>query len=214
MRKVLKSLAVALTLGWAASTASATTISLSASDDGIFGSDNLREVIYRELDGQTNWVYAGAFHFNDGLADFIAFCIEPGVWLDLSEDFTTGVNPLSAQVMGDVASLFETAYGSALDSALNAAAFQVALWEIVAETSGSYDLMTGNHMVMTMDVRDAANALLAGLGPVASSSYLFQTYVNSGQNQISVSPVPLPAGVLLLLTALGGLGITRHFRAA
>lgn len=214
MTRFLRALAAAATFAWAASSASATTISLSASDDGLFGADDLKALVYRELNGEKSWVYAGAFHFNDGLADFIAFCIEPGVYLDLMEDFTPGMNPLSAPVMANVASLFETAYDTALDSALNAAAFQSALWEIVSETSGSYDLSTGNHLIMTMDVRDAANALLGGLGPVSQSSYTYQTYSNSGQDQIRVSPVPLPAGIVLLLTALGGLGMAHRSRAA
>ena len=211
---LLKATAAAVTLAACAGAASAKTVTLEASADGLFGEDNLSQFVTRELEGSTSSIYAGAFHFTDGLQDFIAFCIEPHVSLDLDSPFETGTNPLSEDTMVLVDQLYAVGYEGALDSASAAAAFQVALWEIIAETDVGLDVNDGNHVILApSSVADDANLLLAGLANAGPSGFTFTTLVHDGQDQITISPIPLPAGILGLLTALAGLGALKRRRA-
>ncbi|MEO9826211.1 MAG: VPLPA-CTERM sorting domain-containing protein [Paracoccaceae bacterium] len=201
--------AATATLVLAAGSAQAGTVNLTASEDGIFGAENwsmsglgriMEDGAIPSYNGR-----AGAFHFDDGMSTFIAFCIEPGVWLDLGSSFETGTNPLAGSVMANVDKLFSAAYDQVTD-ALSAAAFQVALWEVVAENSGAFDLTDGNHYLATGgDVTALGNIFLGDMANAETGRYAYTTYVNDGQDQISVSEVPLPASALLLLAGLGGM---------
>lgn len=200
--------AAAATLVLGAGSVQARTVNLAVDSDGIFGAENWsKRGLGRTMEGGSIPTYngrAGAFHFTDGLSSFIAFCIEPGVWLDLSKTFETGTNPLASAVMSNVDKLFNAAYDQVSD-AVSAAAFQVALWEVVAESSGTFDLNNGSHYLATGgDVTTLGNLFLAGMETAGTGRYEYTTYVNSGQDQISVSEVPLPASALLLLGGLGG----------
>jgi hypothetical protein len=186
----------------------AKTVNLAADSNGIFGAGNWsKSGLGRTMEGGSIPLYngrAGAFHFTDGLSSFIAFCIEPGVWLDLGKSFETGTNPLSASVMANVDKLFNAAYDKVSD-ALSAAAFQAALWEVVAEGDGAFDLSGGTHYLATGgDVTALGNMFLDGMANAGTGRYTYTTYVNSGQDQISVSEVPLPASALFLLGGIGG----------
>lgn len=201
--------AVATTLLLGAGSVQAGTVNLAADADGIFGADNWsKRRLGRVMEGGSIPSYngrAGAFHFTDGASSFMAFCIQPGVWLDLSQSFSTDTNPLSSTVMANVDKLFSAAYGQVSD-AVSAAAFQVALWEVVGETSGSFDLNEGTHYLATGgEVTAMGNLFLGGMDDAETGGYRYTTYVNSGQNQISVSEVPLPASAWLLLGGLGGM---------
>ena len=186
----------------------AKTVNLSADSDGIFGAENWsKSGLGRVMEGGSIPTYngrAGAFHFTDGVSSFIAFCIEPGVWLDLNKTFETDTNPLSASVMANVDKLFNAAYDQVTD-ALSAAAFQSALWEVVGENEGTFDLEDGTHYLATGgDVTKLGNMFLADMATAGTGRYEYTTYVNDGQDQISVSEVPLPASALLLLGGIGG----------
>lgn len=212
---IIKITAAAVALAACAGAASARTVTLEASSDGLFGEENLRQVVTRELDGSTTNVYAGAFHFTDGLHDFIAFCIEPGEFLDLDSPFETGTNPLGEDTMALIDQLYAVGYEGALASANAAAAFQVALWEIVSEEGDDLDISTGDHVILApSSVATDANLLLAGLPGAGPSGFTFTTLVNDGQDQITISPIPLPAGILALLTGLAGLGAMKRRHTA
>ena len=149
---------------------------------------------------------AGAFRFTDGVDAITAFCIDPYSYLNLSDAFNVVEN---AQVSDLMDRLFTSAYSSVVD-ATSAAGFQVALWEIIAETEHVLDVTSGNHSVSNADVGAAAQGFLDGLATASTGGYRYTIYENAGQNQISATPVPLPASALLLLGALGGLVACRR----
>ena len=93
------------------------------------------------VNGQTQGVLAGAFSLQyklentDDWIDFLTYCLEPDVFLDLGKEPTgTLVGDLDdtdyAAVAELIRGLWATYYQDSLTSNVNSAAFQVALWDI------------------------------------------------------------------------------------
>lgn len=162
-------------------------------------------------------VYAGTFALNSpGMGgDFLAWCLDLNDELTLPSSYETTTSPfdyhdISAKV-ADIQSLFDTSY-SGLDMTDNdtSAAWQQALWEIVYEDSGTYDVASGNFTVTTNGTANGfANGYLAALTGSTTGSYDL-TFLDGGkdnQDLVTVSAVPLPASGLMLIGALAGLGL-------
>lgn len=106
-------------------------------------------------------------------------------------------------------------YDLALDSAANSAAFQIGIWEIVYDYgSPTYLAGEGNFQVTSSDdamlttAYDWLGNLEGGAG-----NYSLTFYSRDGsQDLLAATPIPLPAGVLLLGTGLGALAFTRRKR--
>lgn len=197
----------------------------------------------------TPTVSAGGFSVKDASDRFIAWCLDTLKNLELGTEYTlNNLNPfttgpsLSTQQKDDIQDLFNFGYDTFLGSidpddngvgsANNnqSAGFQVALWEIVNETGGTYDAGVGNPTTgfRTTDstIAGIANDYLALIDPLSSTytgiignnglgyrvSYLESTGDPTRQNLVTVSPVPLPAAGVLMLAALGGLAGSRKLR--
>lgn len=229
--------AAAMTMGGLSSTASANTIDLSF-DGLVFGNSSLTA---RSTLNSSNF-YAGAMQWseigNPGNS-FTTFCLEVTQLVSSTSTYTITslageldpIPTLDSGGMGEtrarlMQSLFDNHYGSALNSAFESAAFQLAVWEIVYEdtldqsgdvmfdvTSGTHRITGGsvlnNNSMLGLSAVDQANIWLNGLSDTDVTTLQALTSGNS-QNQVRMIPLPGPAG--MAMAGLLGLAAVRRRR--
>jgi len=172
----------------------------------------------------------------------LAFCIDPWEWSS-SANQTYSTNSLDA-IFGTakasfVSELYSESYASTLLAGtagnLNAAAFQLALWEIIADDNpraAGLQTSFANGMVQKVkdtnkDLLQAAQGMLTKVdGVFGSDTYSFDLYTSGkslGQGStsgyqdflvaskqevfITTSSIPEPGAFSLMLGALGGMGL-------
>ena len=122
--------------------------------------------------------------------------------------------PYTAGSYAQVSKLYTVAYDSIKGSSTNSAAFQFALWELLYEKNGTYDVSAGSFLLGgdaagTVAARSQANVWLASLAN-ASEGYSIQS-LYSGPDQkprnqqdfLVATPVPEPQSYALALVSLG-----------
>ena len=144
------------------------------------------------------------------LDPFVAWCLELGVSLEQGEA-TYHKTSIAYDEMYRVQKLFDSGYSTDLNTpgsatAEDSAAFQAALWEVVYDDD--WDLTTGDFQASDDSVTgivDAANLLLdAAEGYDDGQKWFLNEYaIDDRQDLIGASPVPAPAGVLLIGSAFG-----------
>jgi hypothetical protein len=171
----------------------------------------------------------GGFRVNDAVqGNFIAWCVDllDTLSTPILGAYTATTAPfddawtISSATQTLIKGLFDTNYSAALvGNATQSAAFQLALWELVYETSGTYSLSGGSFSSSTNSLWATANGFLGNIGgPVLSNFNV--TYWDSAsgpggpdrQDLVTVSEVPLPAAVWLFGSGLVGLGVLSRKR--
>ena len=157
-------------------------------------------------------VVAGAFGVREGTTDWLAFCIDLFQTYHMPTDFDVVAAPGGAgsPFFQRLDKLY-TSYFAGVDTSVEAAAFQIAIWEILYD--GSLNLGDGEFRLVEVGdaVLSQVNAYLTGLDQQTGGGYAFTFLKNETyQDLVIASPVPLPAGALLLLGALGAMGVARR----
>lgn len=128
----------------------------------------------------------------------------------------------SAHAATDLGRLFtnhHTSIESPSSSANNQAAFQLAIWEIVNERSGTYNLAAGDFKASGTGLA-TATTWLSELSTASTSAYNVAIWTvqgsrtgRSGAQDVAVfSPVPEPEAYAMLLAGLGCLGFAARRR--
>ncbi|RTL42272.1 MAG: PEP-CTERM sorting domain-containing protein [Burkholderiales bacterium] len=193
------------------------------------GKDTSSPVIRTSETGQ---VAAGVLNYTDAASgSFLAFCIEPAQ-PNAPKSFgaqTYAVGSFTGSQETLLQGLFSSTYGS-LQTANDKAAFQLAVWEITRETSGTLDvsLNAGSFYLQPANSTASAQATAATLASLANG-YLgaAQSYQGAAlytltrlsnatyQDLVVAAPVtavPEPQSYALLLGGLGLVGVMARRR--
>lgn len=204
----IAALTAALTIAGTAA-ANASTVTLSQQSGNVFGSPNLSQqvTITAGIDTAPGNFNAGILRLveddNGVLRDILAFCLDPDTTLDLGQAFDTMTTALPwGNRLAEIDKLFTSSVAE-VDTAAEAAGFQMALWEIIVDSTPG-DIATGDFVVSgTTQANAFAADYLSRLAMADMGGFRFTTYVNDGQDLISWEPVPVPAAALLFAPAIG-----------
>jgi len=160
---------------------------------------------------------AGRFELTSStLGDFLAFCIEVTQAISPGNTYEDTPTLFSSAVATNIENLFNNSYDLVTDG-LTAAGFQVALWEIVEDTSTGIDLSSGEFSAVDAwvpGVVSTAQGFLNNLSAAPNDQFDIRFFASPESQDVVTAnripaAVPLPATGLLLLSA-GGLLLTRR----
>jgi hypothetical protein len=160
--------------------------------------------------------YSGAAGGFSGLLNgnpFQTYCVDlyqSFSWNTVYTDYS--VTALPSTVAHDLGRLFTSHLGDVVDGN-SSAAFQLAAWEIMYETGGSYNLSGGNFTENgNATVHSIAQGYLNTLG--TADVYTVQKLESpSSQDFVLTTPVPEPSTYAMLVAGLGLLGWMKRRKA-
>jgi len=153
---------------------------------------------------------------------FLAYCVDPSHYSSTSyiDNFTPSsvhsVASVFATQTSNIQKLFDKYYSSTVGNNANAAAFQLALWEIANDdqnlTNGLVKTNGSTLGSLVTDTQALLNGYASYAGPQIYALTLYQVVnpgpagATTGQNYI-VASVPEPSALGLLLAGLGVFGV-------
>ena len=182
--------------------------------------------------GKTLTTDAGGFSVSlNGGPSFTSYCIDLYEYIGFGtpyNDYTLVAGAAHAfsntHAAADIGKLF--AENNAIGSATAQAAFQIAIWEIAYETSGTYDLGTGaakfsGGTASSSGALSLASTWLGNLASTTNNAYTVWALDSIGQpghqDQVFAAPVPEPSTYAMLaggLLCIGSFARRRSSRQA
>jgi hypothetical protein len=183
------------------------------------GSQAVRGVLGAPNDPRDLTVSAGGFSTLWGGDSFVSYCVDFYQWLP---SFGSANNSYSLTPAGDffgsrldaVSRLF-SGRSAEVDSAVEQAAFQIALWEIRYEAAGiAFDTTSGAAKFSDYgdDARSLAQTYLNGLPGYSNSFEVRVLKSDYNQDVVFAAPVPEPSTYALMLAGLAAVGLVARRR--
>ncbi len=171
---------------------------------------------------------AGAFQGNYNGTPIVFWCIQLEQTFSFGSPYTTYTPSAASNAL--LSQLFSAAYGDALTSTQNSAAFQLAIWEIIYDgsnlnlTGGGFKVLDNKGHGATVDTAQgyldsvltaSSNYNLAFLNDPRHQDFVTAN-TRGGGTITPTSQVPEPGSLALIAIALIGAGFVRgrHARAA
>ena len=168
---------------------------------------------------RTTNLTAGGPSFQSWCVDIFSSFSFPVVSNDTLTSAATVFNATKADDLGRLYTAHHAAVENTTSSALDSAAFQLAVWEIVNETGTNYDLGSGFFTATGTGAAQAATWLSTlGATPVSAYSvnvWTVQSMVSGwghAQDVAVFAPVPEPETYAMLLAGLGLMGVVARRR--
>ena len=213
---VLKTAALSLALIAAAPAAMAQSVTFTSFADG---SQAVRGVLSSPNVTRDLTVSAGGFDTQYLGASFVSYCVDFYQWLpsfgsvnnsytmvDAGGYFGTRLDSVERLFSGRIAQV---------DTAVEQAAFQIALWEIRYEAAGNaFDTMTGSARFSDAgdDARSLAQTYLTGLADYRQTMSVSVLSSGTHQDVVFAAPVPEPSTYALMLAGVGFMARRRSRR--
>lgn len=148
-------------------------------------------------------VYVGQSRIGYAGQEYLGYCVDINHWAGSGD--VTAIPVTNLPNGRYVAYLFNT-YATSVNTSRSAGALSAAIWEVLNETSGSFNLDNGSFSLSgNSDLNLAANALLASL-PHSYDPQFVPTVLDSQCGQSFVIGAQAPEPCTLALLGLGGIG--------
>jgi PEP-CTERM motif len=164
-------------------------------------------------------VHAGGFKTMFGGDTFSSYCVDFYQWLPSFGSANNSYAPADAATffgdrLDEVARLFSGRHAQ-VDTAVEEAAFQIALWEIFYEAAGNpFNTSAGAARFSDAgdDARSLAQTWLDGLPGYGNHVTVHVLKSATNQDVVWATPVPEPATAALMLVGLGMAGAAKRRR--
>lgn len=177
------------------------------------GSETVTFTVSSPNAAKTESVYAGGFStILNGGPSFTTYCVDLYQTINWNTNYPEYTGPDTTHVFAnsnaytDLGRLYATA--GAVTTAKEEAAFQIAVWEIAYETTGSYNLSSGSASFSGGTAASSGALMLASswLNNLAASGPSIAVLESPQHQDVIYAPIPEPSTMAMMLAGLLGLG--------